>query len=167
MAQSKEEKNRKQRERDAVLKAAGLSRSERRSVRKTVQKNPGILDMIGDAVKDAGKFIVQAAETVTDVIDGKPTKKNVSRGTKPRKTTTSKKTGKRIPTFEEFVKKLVAEDPKISQNKIKKQYRAKGGTVANKKAAETVRDVAERGRDRTKVTPVSYTHLTLPTILLV
>lgn len=174
MAQSREEKNRKLREKNAKLKEKGLSYGERRSVKKAVSKNPSLIDAIGGLVRGIVKGADDLAQQAADVLTGgakqltKETTKNVPRGTKKKaapspkksnyipKTVISKKTGKRIPTFDNFVKQQKKKNPNVSANKLKADYREKGGTIGNVKAYSEVREVTGVPRDRSKRTVMKY-----------
>lgn len=162
MAMSKDERNAKRRARDAELKSKGLSRNERRSVQKAVNKNPSLFDAIGGLVRGIVQGVDDAAQQVADTLTGgakqltKETTKAPKKSNYVRKTVESKKTGKRIPTFDNFVKQQKKKNPKVSANKLIKDYREKGGEIGNEKAKETVREVTGTPRNRAKRTIMKY-----------
>lgn len=142
---SKDEYNARRREKYAA-KRKTLTRDEARSTGKAIQKNPDLVQGLVGLFRGIAQGFDDAAQGVADVLTGgakqltgetkKPRKSNYVR-----KTVESKKTGKRVPTFENFVKKEKEKNPTVSNTQLKKSYRGKGGSISDKKAREIITEV--------------------------
>jgi hypothetical protein len=161
MAMSKDERNRKRRETYQAKINAGLTRSQARSTGKAVKENPDLASGLVGLFRGIAKIADDAAQGIADTLTGGAKQLTTPTKTpKKRKTVTSKKTGKQIPTFENFVKKQKAKNPKASARQLKKKYREKGGTISNEKGNNVVSEVVEGftyyGRSRN---PLKYKYL--------
>ncbi|MNM27064.1 hypothetical protein D3C81_375440 [compost metagenome] len=123
MAQSKEEKNRKARERRARLKEKGLSNKQIRNLGKAIKEEPDLLTKVSNFAyklyEGIAESVGEAADTITNAFNG-------------------------VPTFDEFV----AKSPTTwSARKLKAEYRKIGGKVGNAKGNKTIREVKAKPFD--------------------
>lgn len=139
MAQSRDERNRKRRERYAKLKEQGLTRSQARSVKKAVKQDPSIFSAVADVVKG-----------VTEVMEElvKEMEKDAIKLTKAEK--------KALNEFE-FLKFLGLEENKNkSKRQLTKEFRQAGGKIGDRTAGELISKRLGRPYQESKATNIKY-----------
>lgn len=145
--QRRAKKAQRERERVRRARAAGLTRAESRSLRKTVKEKPTIAGLLGDISPTLSKQLDRFVETVikqrdpdTGELREKKLQKAIFRGKKqkPRLTDAQKKRNREAGLYKRFVRA----NPDVSARNLPKLYRERTGrSIGSDRSAEIVREV--------------------------
>lgn len=147
----KRAKREREKKRYQAARRAGLTPEQAKSIRKTLENTPELVEDASDALLElAGQargladWIEKRVATLMDAQKATDGKTSSKKSRKPRRTDYS--------DFDDFVRRR----PNMPAREVIKEYRRQGGRIGTEKGAERVRQVRGKEKDVSKINRIRY-----------
>lgn len=150
--EQKERKRQRERERYHAARRAGFSPDQARSIKRTIQQMPEIVQEPSEALLELAARVRGLADMLEGLTQDVP-RSGQKRSGKRKSGRTSAGSD---DAYRAFVERMEVEQPGLSAKELRRRYRAQGGKIGNEKALEIVRDVRGNRKQETRITRWRY-----------